>query len=130
MSISSCPRCAGQVSLPVGVSNGAKVRCPLCKASFSLADALVNMPPLLEVIEDPIDNPPDDWFAPSGIESAPVEQSSAANETAGVLNLFNNSDEPVNDEPLSDQAANDLSPRVDSSADEMGVEHDDFAMQE
>jgi len=52
MSVSSCPRCAQQVTLPVGVSNSARVRCPLCHAHYALADALVNMPPLLEVLDN------------------------------------------------------------------------------
>ncbi len=52
MSTTSCPRCSAQVTLPVGVSNDATVRCPLCHAHYTLADALVNMPPLLEVVED------------------------------------------------------------------------------
>ncbi len=50
MSTTSCPRCSAQVTLPVGVSNDATVRCPLCHAHYTLADALVNMPPLLEVV--------------------------------------------------------------------------------
>ena len=51
MSTTSCPRCSGQVTLPVGAGNNAQVRCPLCGERYSLADALVNMPPLLEVVE-------------------------------------------------------------------------------
>ncbi len=62
MSISSCPRCSQQVTLPVGVSNSARVRCPLCHAQYVLADALVNMPPLLEVIEDSTDESSLDWL--------------------------------------------------------------------
>ena len=52
MSISSCPRCAKQVTLPVNVDDHATVRCPLCHAQFPLSEALVNAPPLLEVIEN------------------------------------------------------------------------------
>jgi hypothetical protein len=52
MSISSCPRCAQPISLPAGVSTTAKVRCPLCRAQYTLADAAANMPPMLEVIEE------------------------------------------------------------------------------
>jgi hypothetical protein len=62
MSISSCPRCAKQVTLPVGVSNDAKVRCPLCHAQYPLSDALVTMPPLLELVEDASTGAPGDGY--------------------------------------------------------------------
>ncbi len=52
MSISSCPRCAEQVRLPAGISDQAQVRCPHCKSQYTLAEALVNAPPLLEVVEE------------------------------------------------------------------------------
>lgn len=69
MSTTSCPRCSGQVTLPVGASNSAQVRCPLCHACYSLADALVNMPPLLEVVEE--SPAADEWLdAPAGAEAA------------------------------------------------------------
>src|SRR4051812_12886127 len=61
MSISSCPRCSQQITLPIGISNSAKVRCPICRAQYSLADALVNMPPLLEVVDDGSE-PEASWF--------------------------------------------------------------------
>lgn len=61
MSTTSCPRCSGQVTLPVGVSNETQVRCPLCRAQYTLADALVNMPPLLEVVASDAEAD-DDWF--------------------------------------------------------------------
>lgn len=62
MSTTSCPRCSGQVTLPVGVSNSTTVRCPLCHAHYTLADALVNMPPLLEVVDVAAEATPDEWF--------------------------------------------------------------------
>ncbi len=62
MSISSCPRCAQQVTLPMGISTSARVRCPLCRAEYALADALVNMPPILEVIGDHSEEPSADRF--------------------------------------------------------------------
>jgi hypothetical protein len=62
MSISSCPRCTEQVTLPVGISNNARVRCPKCRAEYTLADALVNMPPMLEVIGDGAMEPDASWF--------------------------------------------------------------------
>jgi hypothetical protein len=51
MSISACPRCFQKISIPAGVRATAKVRCPLCQAQYVLADALAEMPPMLEVID-------------------------------------------------------------------------------
>lgn len=78
MSTTSCPRCSAQVTLPVGVSNDATVRCPLCHAHYTLADALVNMPPLLEVVGVEDESLAGDWLdepatkPASGSEDAPV----------------------------------------------------------
>jgi hypothetical protein len=83
--------------LPVGVSNDTTVRCPLCHAHYTLADALVNMPPLLEVVEDAGDALPAEWY-----------------------------DEPSAKSPISDEVAKPLAaaalPENDSEADtlEMG----------
>jgi hypothetical protein len=52
--ISRCPRCAELVSIPEGLVAEAGVRCPLCAAEYSLADALAALPPELVAIE-PID---------------------------------------------------------------------------
>ena len=38
--ISSCPRCQKQVSIPGGVPSTALVRCPLCAAEYPLAEAV------------------------------------------------------------------------------------------
>lgn len=79
MSVSSCPRCAQQVTLPVGVSNNARVRCPLCNAQYVLADALVNMPPLLEVLDDGQEDSPLEWMdEPAAARSPAVAEASAA----------------------------------------------------
>ncbi len=56
MSISSCPQCGKQVTIPAGVGTSAKVRCPLCHSHYTLADALVNMPPLLELVDEDIED--------------------------------------------------------------------------
>ncbi len=70
MSTTSCPRCSAQVTLPVGVPNETTVRCPLCHAHYTLADALINMPPLLEVVEESGEALPADWYdAPPGDEA-------------------------------------------------------------
>ncbi len=70
MSTTSCPHCSGQVTLPVGVSNSATVRCPLCHAHYTLADALVNMPPLLEVVQDESEALPAEWYEAPPDDSA------------------------------------------------------------
>jgi hypothetical protein len=59
--------------LPVGVSNDTTVRCPLCHAHYTLADALVNMPPLLEVVQDAGDAPPEDWYDEPAAKAAPSD---------------------------------------------------------
>ncbi len=69
MSTTSCPRCTGQVTLPVGVKNDATVRCPLCHAHYTLADALVNMPPILEVVENA-----DEALAADSFDAPPVDR--------------------------------------------------------
>ena len=64
MSTSSCPQCGKQVTIPSGVGTSAKVRCPLCHSQYTLADALVNMPPLLELVDD----------APLGLPDSPADE--------------------------------------------------------
>lgn len=71
MSTTCCPRCSGPVTLPAGVSNSATVRCPLCHAQYSLADALVQTPPLLEVVEAANEADPDHWFDEMPADDAP-----------------------------------------------------------
>ena len=46
-SISRCPQCEQQVSIPPGVPGEITVRCPLCNAEYPLADALASLPPML-----------------------------------------------------------------------------------
>jgi LSD1 subclass zinc finger protein len=50
-SISHCPRCQGQVSLPRGIGGASRVRCPLCQAEYLLEDAFRTAPPELTVLE-------------------------------------------------------------------------------
>ena len=65
MSISSCPACSKQVTIPAGLGTTARVRCPLCHSQYTLADALVNMPPLLELVEEA----PSEWNDLQGNET-------------------------------------------------------------
>ena len=46
-SISKCPKCEQQVTIPDGVAAEAEVRCPLCEAEYSLSEALAQAPPAL-----------------------------------------------------------------------------------
>ena len=52
MSISSCPRCSAQVSLPLGAPASARVRCPVCGGEYALHEALAKAPPMLLLVED------------------------------------------------------------------------------
>ena len=86
MSISSCPRCAQQVTLPMGISTSARVRCPLCRAEYALADALVNMPPILEVIGDHAEDLSADWFdEPADARREPRDEASRPPDRAGCI---------------------------------------------
>ncbi len=66
MSISSCPRCAKQIAIPEGVSQTARVRCPLCNEEYTLADVLVHVPPMLVIVEEASGGVSDEWLAPQG----------------------------------------------------------------
>lgn len=46
-----CPACTDEVRVPYGLSESARVRCPLCREEFQLDEALAELPPLLEVID-------------------------------------------------------------------------------
>ena len=81
MSISACPRCAQQISIPAGVSSTAKVRCPICREQYVLADALAGLPPLLEVIDE-LSEPADDWLA---APEAPAMQAAAVEPPAEIM---------------------------------------------
>ena len=50
-SISSCPQCGQQVSIPPFAAPSAQVRCPLCSGQYSLQTALENLPPMLVLVE-------------------------------------------------------------------------------
>ncbi len=113
MSISSCPRCAQQVTLPTGVSEHAQVRCPLCHEQYTLADAMANSPPLLVVVEEQPADLPTEWLA----TAQPVEAPPTI-------------DEPgldFTDEPHSAAELPVAEPVGGSVPD---IEHDDFVMQE
>jgi hypothetical protein len=130
MSISSCPRCTQQVTLPVGVSTSAQVRCPLCRAQYSLADALVNMPPLLEVIGDPGQEPSDEWFdMPLDSRSNPASAAPEAS-TEGILDADATADLLAPTQQEADAASSDDLLFEAAEIEHDDVEHDDIVMQQ
>lgn len=48
--LSSCPKCAKQVTVPGSAEPADMVRCPLCHSEYMLAEALANAPPELLVL--------------------------------------------------------------------------------
>lgn len=70
MTIAHCPRCREQVTIPLGASPQARVRCPLCSDEYLLEDALRPLPPLLVVLHDP-GHEPDSEVAPSFVPAMP-----------------------------------------------------------
>jgi hypothetical protein len=87
MSITSCPQCDKQVTIPSGVATSVKVRCPLCHSQYTLADALVNMPPHLELVDEDLERPAGE------VSDAVARAEPALKGLAGLDNL----DEPVDD---------------------------------
>ena len=70
-SISKCPKCKQEITVPDGLRREVAVRCPLCDAEYPLSDALAEAPPELIPVA-PIESAP--------IESAPAK--SLATETS------------------------------------------------
>ena len=54
-SISNCPKCQQQVSIPAGVEAAAAVHCPLCNAEYALGEALALAPPELIPVLAPVE---------------------------------------------------------------------------
>lgn len=48
---SKCPQCDQPVRVPDGLSEQARVRCPMCSAEFSAGEALAGAPPLVIVLD-------------------------------------------------------------------------------
>lgn len=53
MSVTKCLKCEEPVLVPGGASLKAIVRCPLCHEQFELGEMLDEVPPPLEIVEDP-----------------------------------------------------------------------------
>jgi len=53
MSVTKCLKCEEPVLVPGGASLKATVRCPLCHEQFELGEMLDEVPPPLEIVEDP-----------------------------------------------------------------------------
>ena len=123
MSISTCPRCAEQVTLPMGISTSARVRCPLCRAEYALADALVNMPPILEVIGEHAEELSADWFdEPADARREPRDEAAEAAASSG-LHLA--AEPPSETKSFADEQSHD-----DLLFEAGEIEHDDGAMQQ
>jgi len=123
MSTTSCPRCSGQVTLPLGVRNDAMVRCPLCHAHYSLADALVNMPPILEVVENADEALPAEWLDEGAADRVGKPLLAGDDEHEDELLA---SARPADDE-LETVAGDDLELNMDFDADEA---HEDSVVQD
>src|SRR5689334_16424640 len=123
MSISSCPRCSQQITLPIGISNSAKVRCPICRAQYSLADALVNMPPLLEVVADESESEPS-WFDE---QDKPVEMAASESVAATEELVEFEPTAPVDHQSVSDD---DLLFEAAEEHDDQVVEQPDTVIEE
>ncbi len=80
---SKCPRCDQPVRLPDGLSEQARVRCPLCDAEFSADEALAGAPPLVIVV-DPGPSPAEPAQTVSAPESAGTEALAAAAAAPGA----------------------------------------------
>ncbi len=52
MTVSPCPKCFEDVTVPAGAKPEARVRCPLCYEEYALSDALKKLPPSLIVLDD------------------------------------------------------------------------------
>ena len=50
-SISKCPKCRQEVTIPDGLDPGTEVRCPLCVVVYPLRDALAEAPPALVPVD-------------------------------------------------------------------------------
>jgi hypothetical protein len=49
--ILTCPKCGDAVLVPSSTNPSAVVRCPLCRESYALTEALERLPPVLQVVE-------------------------------------------------------------------------------
>ncbi|MEX2185250.1 MAG: hypothetical protein WD875_00580 [Pirellulales bacterium] len=55
MSVAACPRCEGQITLPPGGRPAAQVKCPLCEEEFALSEVYAKLPPMLILLESPVE---------------------------------------------------------------------------
>jgi hypothetical protein len=98
----------------------------LCRAEYALADALVNMPPILEVIGDHSEDPSADWFdmpsAPADARREPIDE---AVEATGSSGLHLAGESIVESESFADEQSHD-----DLVFEAGEIEHDDSAMQQ
>jgi hypothetical protein len=53
MFVAPCPECGDDVSIPSNARDTARVRCPLCSAEFTVADAIAHLPPAVIMLDSP-----------------------------------------------------------------------------
>lgn len=77
-SISKCPKCHQAVTIPDGVDARTSVRCPLCSATYPIADAMADAPPALIPVDTPAEQglqSGSDSLLKSNLVSAPFHAS-------------------------------------------------------
>lgn len=55
MSVVACPHCEGQVTLPPGARPASRVKCPLCEAEYALSEVYDKLPPMLVLLDAPVE---------------------------------------------------------------------------
>ena len=98
--ISNCPKCAGQVTIPDGVAgrvaNDEQVRCPLCGEEFPLHDAMAGVPPELIPVGGPATRT-DKPAEPEKVASIHTIDTGRQSGKVEVFDLARPDEEPVDD---------------------------------
>ena len=84
MSVVSCPKCSGQVTMPADARTDGWVRCPICRAEYRAYHLLEFVPPEVELIDapaHPFDENLPTWDAVAAASTAP-DSALAASEIA------------------------------------------------
>ncbi len=91
--VTSCPRCAARVSLPVSAPSESRVRCPLCGGEYRLQEAIEYIPPALVLIDEPASGEPRgaSWMAAASIaDTTQTEATSGAAAMSGATMASDN----------------------------------------
>jgi len=79
MMIADCPKCQDKVTVPEGVSEQSKVSCPLCREDFELTEIFQELPPLLILLDPPIE---ESGVSPESTTELPVADDSSTDEVS------------------------------------------------